>query len=161
MVLGVKPVLAQISTPTPVTGIQIQYVPPTNPAHQPIYDRLKRRQVLEQYKEFMSPLQLKTHLDVILRGCNGKPGASYQPSSQSIVYCYEYIEYIEKIAARGDVIPGVKREDIIVGDFVETLLHETSHAIFHLFDIPIFAREEDAADALAAFALLQLGKDVA
>src|SRR5262249_14773987 len=137
MVLATNSALAQISTPTPVVGIQIQYLPPTNPAHQPIYDRLKRRQVLEQYKEFMSPLQLKTHLDVILRGCDGKPGASYQLSSQSIIYCYEYIETIEKVAAKADLVPGVKREDIIVGDFVETLLHETSHAIFHLFDIPI------------------------
>jgi hypothetical protein len=161
LVLGTNPVMAQIALPQSVSGIQISYVPPTNPAHQKIYQRLVDRKVLEQYKEFMSPLLLKTHLFVRLQGCDGKPGASYVPSLQSIIYCYEYIEYIEKIAARGDVVPGVKREDIIVGDFVETLLHETSHAIFHLFDIPIFAREEDSADALAAYVLLQLGTDVA
>ena len=35
------------------------------------------------------------------------------------------------------------------------------HAVFDILKIPVFGREEDAADALAAFVLLQFGKDVA
>ena len=53
--------------------------------------------------------------------------------------------------SRTNVLPGFRREDAIVGGFVSTLLHETGHAIFHLLDIPIFGREEDAADAIAAY----------
>ena len=45
-----------------VTGVQIEYKEPVNPAHRPIYERLKKRQVLEQYQEFMSPLKLKRSL---------------------------------------------------------------------------------------------------
>ena len=49
----------------------------------------------------------------------------------------------------------------MVGPFVDVLLHELSHAMFDLLKIPVFGREEDAADQLAAFILLQFGKDVA
>jgi hypothetical protein len=59
------------------------------------------------------------------------------------------------------VLPGFRREDAIVGGFVSTLLHETGHAIFNLLDIPIFGREEDAADAIAAYVSLQFGKTTA
>ena len=53
--------------------------------------------------------------------------------------------------AATNVLPGFRREDALVGGFVSTLLHETGHAIFYLLDIPIFGREEDAADAIAAY----------
>jgi hypothetical protein len=45
--------------------------------------------------------------------------------------------------------------------FTAVLLHELAHAIFDMLKIPIFGREEDAADQLAAFILLQFGNDVA
>jgi hypothetical protein len=44
---------------------------------------------------------------------------------------------------------------------VDVLLHEVAHAIFDILKIPIFGREEDAADQLAAFILMQFGHDVA
>jgi hypothetical protein len=38
--------------------IQISYVPPKNPAHESIFRLLKERQVLERFKEFLSPFRL-------------------------------------------------------------------------------------------------------
>ena len=64
---------------------------------------------------------------------------------------------MQRQVAETNVLPGFRREDAIVGGFVSTLLHETGHAIFYLLDIPIFGREEDAADAIAAYVALQFG----
>lgn len=50
-----------------------------------------------------------------------------------------------------------RREDAAVGGFVGVLLHETGHATFHLLGIPIFGREEDAADAVGSYVALQFG----
>ena len=150
------PAMAQMPKPQSVTGIVINYVEPTDPAHRAIYDRLRKRQVLEQYKEFMSPLQLKRALSVALQGCDGQVNAWY--SNGKITYCYEMVAVIENVVAKANPLPGFKLEDAIVGAFVQILLHETSHAVFDLLDVPLFGREEDAADALAEFVLLQFGE---
>src|SRR5262245_24553639 len=111
---GSTPAMAQPAAP----GLQITYVEPTNPAHRPIYERLKQRKVLEQYQEFMSPLKLPRSLQVVLQGCNGTVNAWFDGNAR-ITLCYEYIDLIEKVAAKGDAPPGFKREDAVVGPFVQ------------------------------------------
>ena len=74
-----------------------------------------------------------------------------------IVYCYELVAQMENDIASTNVLPGFRREDALVGGFVSTMLHETGHAIFYLLEIPIFGREEDAADAIASYVALQFG----
>jgi Putative metallopeptidase len=154
-----QPALAQGPTLHGVTGLQIEYKEPTNPLHRPIYDRLKHRAVLEQYREFMSPLRFRRSLTVALQGCNGVINAFHQ--SGKITYCYEFLAETHRQVAATNVLPGFRREDAIVAGFVSTLLHETGHAIFYLFDVPIFGREEDAADAIAAYVALQFGPTTA
>ena len=157
--LASQPAPAQMPVLRGVTGVQIEYKEPTNPAHRPIYERLKKRQVLEQYKDFMSPLKMNRSLNVALQGCNGVINAVHQAGR--IMYCYELIADMHRQVSETNVLPGFRREDAIVGGFVSTLLHETGHAIFYLFDIPIFGREEDAADAIAAYVALQFGRNTA
>lgn len=142
-----------------VTGVQIEYQAPIDPTYRPIYERLKNRRVLEQYKEFMSPLKLKRALNVSLLGCNGIVNAMHMGGR--ITYCYELVAEMERNVVASNLLPGFRREDAVVGGFVSTLLHETGHAIFHLLDIPIFGREEDAADAIAAYVSLQFGRTTA
>jgi hypothetical protein len=154
--LASDPVMAQMPVLRGVTGVQVEYKEPINPVHKPIYDRMRNRRVLEQYKEFMSPLKLPRSLNVALSGCNGIINAVHQ--SGRITYCYELVAHTQRQVAETNVLPGFRREDALVGGFVSTLLHETGHAIFYLLNIPIFGREEDAADAIAAFVALQFGK---
>jgi hypothetical protein len=153
-----QPALAQPSL-VGLTGLQIEYKEPTNPNHRPLHERLKRRSVLEQYRDFMSPLRFRRSLHVALQGCNGTINAFHQAGR--ITYCYEFLAETQRQVAETNVLPGFRREDAIVGGFVSTLLHETGHAIFYLFDIPIFGREEDAADAIAAYVALQFGAPTA
>jgi len=61
-------------------------------------------------------------------------------------------------AANRSKPPGIDQKTIVVGGFFHLLLHEVSHAIFDQFKTPIFGREEDAADQLAAYVVLNLDK---
>ena len=147
------------SESAPAGAIVINYVEPSDPAHRPIYDRLRERRVLEDFRDFLSPLKLPQPLEIRVQGCKGVINAWY--SSRSIAVCYEYIAWIRKMAAQGTPIEGISPGDAVMGPFVDVLLHELSHAVFDMLNIPLFGREEDAADQLAAFLLLQFGKDVA
>jgi hypothetical protein len=140
------------------SGVHVQYVEPVNAAHKRIYERLKKREVLEQFKQFMAPLRLKRPLYVSLEEC-GTPNAFHRDSR--IIYCYELVAQMENDIATTNILPGFRREDALVGGFVSTLLHEAGHAIFYLLEIPIFGREEDAADAIAAYVALQFGDKTA
>lgn len=142
--------------PNRVRGI---YVPPKNPAHQYIYDRLTQRRVLERLSEFLSPLRLPRELWLKLEGCDGTVNASYEDAVASV--CYEYIEYIYSNAPKEAVAGGLSPQDAVIGPTVDVFLHEVGHGVFDLLEIPVFGREEDAADMFAAYLQLQFGKDEA
>jgi hypothetical protein len=44
---------------------------------------------------------------------------------------------------------------------VQVALHQVAEVIFNVLELPVWGREEDAADKLAGFIMLQFGKDVA
>ena len=66
---------------------------------------------------------------------------------------------MESDIASTNVLPGSGARTRWSAGFVSTMLHETGHAIFYLLEIPIFGREEDAADAIASYVALQFGDD--
>ena len=53
-----------------------------------------------------------------------------------------------------------ERAEFVIGNGYYVLLHEFAHIIIHDFDIPILGNEEDAADTLAATALIRLDKQM-
>ena len=53
---------------------------------------------------------------------------------------------------------GVTPVDALLGPLIDTCLHEFGHAIFDMLRVPTFGREEDAADQVSAYIMLQLGK---
>jgi len=139
--------------------VSISYVPPTNPAHQQVYELLKERQSLEKLQEFLSPFRLQYPLHISLTGCDGEADAMY--SSDAIEICYEYIEDLRTYMPATATPAGIEPLDTLVGPFVDTVLHEFAHALFDNIGIPILGREEDAADQVGAYIYLQLGEDEA
>jgi hypothetical protein len=136
-----------------LSQVEITYMEPSEPALRPVYERLKKRQVLEDLQQFLSPLNLPRKLTVKLDQC-GSATVRFQPGGP-VVVCYEYIEEIERIAY------GPLRSDMIAGAFVQELLHEVARGVFDVLNVPIWGRVADAADNLAAFIMLQFGKEVA
>jgi len=157
-VLWGAPVAAQAPAAPVGNQIRIVYGEPKTPEHRIIYERLQKRRVLEDLQDFLSPLKLPKPLTIKTEAC-GVVNAYY--SSGAVTICYEYIAWIHQVARKVTLSNEISLEDAVVGPFVDVLLHEVSHAIFDLLQIPLFGREEDAADQLAAFILLQFGNDVA
>jgi len=143
--------------------IETVYVEPKDAAFQPVYQRLKKRQVLEQLQLFLAPLRLPRKLQVKIDQC-GAPVSDYKPGG-AVTICYEYIDQIEKLAPGGAVLVGsawiTTRDDALVGAVAITVLHEVAHAVFDVLNVPVWGREDDAADKVAGFIVLQLGKEVA
>jgi Putative metallopeptidase len=162
MVVGLtlwgSPVAAQGPAASAGGQVRISYGEPKNPLHRPIYERLQKRRVLEDLQEFLSPLKLPQPLTIKVESC-GAVNAYY--SNGAVTICYEYVAWIHQVARKVTLSNEISLEDAVVGPFVDVLLHEVAHAIFDLLKIPLFGREEDAADQLAAFILLQFGNDVA
>ena len=160
---GVRPDQAQPDpSSVPQIGnsqVDIAYVEPRDPAFAPIRERLMKRRVLEQLQQFLSPLRLPRKLLVKVDQCNGT-SARYEPGGP-VTICYEYVAQIEKIAPKETPPGSLPRESMIVGAFVQSMLKEVALAVFDILDVPVWGREDDAADKLAGFIMVQFGKEVA
>jgi Putative metallopeptidase len=137
--------------------IVIDYVEPLNPAHRPIHDLLKAEQALERVRELLVPVRWPRTLRLELKGCDGEANAWYEEAVVTV--CYEYLDDMWRSANSRRRPPTITREDAFVGPFADTFLHEASHALFDLLKIPLLGREEDAADQLAAYYVLQFPKE--
>jgi Putative metallopeptidase len=140
--------------------IEFEYVKPTQSHLIAIYERLKKREVLERLSAFLAPLRLPVVLRLTTMQCDDT-NAYWEGREKGLKICYEYVDWVERLAPLEPTPEGFTREDVIIGGFVEVALHEMGHAVFDLFSIPMFGREEDAADQIAGFIMLQFGKDVA
>ena len=136
--------------------VRYEYVPPKNPAHQPIYDHMKQARTLELLRELLKPIRLPYILLYKVQDCDGVKNASYD--DEVITVCYELLADFVKNAPDKDLPDGVSRADTIIGPVLDTFLHETGHAVFHMIGIPVLGREEDAADQFSAYIALKLPK---
>ena len=134
--------------------IQIEYVPPKNPAFQQIYDTLKQRQTLEKLQQILSPFKLPVDMTIKTTEC-GMSNAWYQRTTLTI--CYEYLADILKNLPPEAAPSGVTQTDAILGQFYYVVFHEMGHAMFDALNVPLFGRPEDAADQFAAYLMLHLG----
>jgi len=137
--------------------ISIEYVPPKNPAHAAIYDRLRARGALEMLQEIFDPVKLPLDVSIKTQGCDGVSNAWY--SRPTLTICYEYVDDIRKTIPAEPTADGITPEDAMVAQFFYVTAHEMGHAVFDLLDVPIFGHTEDAADNFAAYMMLLLGKD--
>jgi hypothetical protein len=159
--LVAQPARAQIPPELKNDKISFAYVPPDSPRLQPIMELLKNRQLLEKLAAFLSPLQLPHAFYLVARECK-EPNAFYNPPNWRIDICYEMIELIEKVAPQpNNPVDGFTHDEVVIGSFVGVLIHEVGHAVFDMFNVPVFGREEDAADEMAAFLAVQFNKQVA
>ncbi len=141
---------------------------PMNPERTGVRQRMMTRRVLEEYAEFLSPLRLPHTLKLFASDCAGTKFDSpyYNPGLRAINMCYSFSTLAEGWFK--NLITNHRNEkwwtpalveQLLAGVYVAVLLHETGHAVFDLMDAPVFGRQEDAADQMAAFVALQFGKD--
>lgn len=133
-----------------------EYVEPKNPEHRPLYEALKKIQILEKFQEFLSPLRFPIKVTLKLRGCDGVVNATFW--DDAIQICYEYLEWVMRQAPKAEKM-GLAPRDALIGPTVDVFLHEAGHAVLEVLEIPFFGREEDSADYFATYVLLQFAKD--
>lgn len=141
--------------------IRIEYVPPKNPKHETAYKLVQQRGALEMMKKVFTPLKLPIPVTIKTIGCDGISNAYYQrvDKDASISICYEYLVDIWNIMPKESAAAMVTASDAVIGQLFFALAHEFGHATFDAFDIPVFGREEDAADQFATYYMLQFGED--
>jgi Putative metallopeptidase len=147
-----------------VNRLRIEYEPPKNPKHQMLYETIKERQVLEMLQHMLAPFRFPVEVTIKTMGCDGLINSwfSYDDSVPTIHMCYELLQDIIKMMPpEATPVLGVMPHDAVVGQFLFWSLHELGHAVFHIFEVPLLGREEDAADQFSVYLMLQFGKDQA
>jgi hypothetical protein len=136
--------------------VRVEYVTPKDAAHLRLHEVLTRARALEYVRELLSPLRLPQRLRMVLTECNGESNAWYENGADTI--CYELVHESVKNARAEPLPAGRETRDAIVGPLLDTVLHEAAHAVFELLKVPLFGREEDAADQFSAYLMLQYDK---
>ena len=145
-----------VTAKTKTNNVRIQYEEPSDPAYRSIYDRSKELRVLEYVQELLLPIRFPRPLTLKLKSCDGVVNAWYD--GDDVTVCYEFVSEILKNAPEHDAPAGITRQDTIAGSLLDVFLHEAGHAVFDMLSVPLFGREEDAADQFSAYIMLQYDK---
>jgi Putative metallopeptidase len=144
--------------PAPTDRVVIEYVEPVQPTHKPLERLLREHRALELVRDLLAPVRWPRPLRLELKGCDGVANAWYEDAVVTV--CYEYLEEISEKANSASRPAAITRDGALIGPLADVFLHEASHALFDMLSIPLLGREEDAADQLAAYYVLQLPKEV-
>jgi hypothetical protein len=143
--------------------IHIAYEEPKNAALNPIREMIMQRRGLEIYKELLSPFRMPEDLYIKAVDCDGVPNAYFfrEKEIPTIRICYDYLKEIHDKLPKETTKEGIEPRDALVGQLLFALMHEFGHAAFDLYQVPIFGRQEDAADQFATYVILQFGGEKA
>jgi len=123
-----------------------------------IYEALRKRQVVEELRDFLRPLHLPREIKLQVKEC----GAATVPyvSGQPVTVCYELIEQIGAVAKQVFADDSDAQQAMVIGGFIQATLVQTAYAVIDVLQLPVWGRMSDAADALAAFVLVEFGDDM-
>ena len=135
--------------------VSIEYAVPTNSEFQELYGLLKNRRALEKIQEIVGPFRFSEQLTIKTAEC-GAVNSYYQriDFKPTVTICYEFLKHVLDSLPNETTPAGVTPDDATVGQFLWVTLHEVGHATFDIFGVPIFGREEDAADNFATYIML-------
>lgn len=115
--------------------------------------RFKDRRIIEDITDSLNEtLSLPTDVHVTFKDC-GEANAWYQPSTKTITFCYEFMEFFHEKALE----MGKSEEDannIMIGATLFFFFHELGHCLIDVYDLPATGREEDSVDQLSTFILM-------
>ena len=123
---------------------------------------MKDARLLEEVAEDVNDsLRLPEDVALVADQC-GQANAAWNSAKKQITMCYELTdlnlrlfeedpEHEHAHPGDGDIVPAQAAVNATIGVF----FHELGHAVISLYDLPITGREEDVADQLAAYAILE------
>lgn len=117
----------------------------------------RKRRLLEGLTDQLSrQFTLSQPLKIGLGEC-GASNAYYRPDAKIIVMCLELIPDLMERMFRGHAGNGDRQRmaNTVVGALVFVVLHELGHALIDIERLPVLGREEDAADMISTYLILQ------
>lgn len=144
------------AAPPPSGSVKIRYEDAHTPTAQRGRQLMQDAKVLEDLaKHIEDTLILPSDLGVVGKQCDTN-NDFYDPPTNEIQLCYEAREHAEQLAAgngiRDPVTPAVD-------ETISAAYHELGHASLAIYQLAFTGREEDVADQLSAFMLLNPGAD--
>ncbi len=133
----------------------VEYIP--SPKYQSWENYLRENQVFEKVAEDLNKsLKLPLDVPIVFDEC-GEENAYYDAEGHRIVMCYELLQSITLSFASTDF-----EEPILSQKVTNTALyvfyHELGHALIDVLDLPATGREEDAADQVSTYILIDVGE---
>lgn len=130
----------------------VTYEDATTPEATAGRDLLQQAQGLEGLADIVNGLfLLPSDIPLIGSQCE-QVNAFWDPDAKTVTICYEFVDdALTEFQQANDDEP----ENSAVSTTIATFLHEVGHMAISLYDLPTTGREEDVADQLAAFMLLQ------
>jgi hypothetical protein len=140
--------------------IKIEYIEPTSDEFKATAALIKQVRGLETMQEILSPLVLPEDLTIRAKEC-GMVNAWYnrEDGKPIVTICYDMLaDYLKKLPKETTPV-GITPLDAAAGQAFWLVTHETGHAVFDIFRIPLMGHEEDAADNFATYIMLAFGKE--
>ena len=115
-------------------------------------DLMKNSKMLEVLAaDVNKSLKLPDDIALVGEQC-GRVTATWNAADRRIKICYELVDLSLRIFGDSDSPDSVAEA---TNSTIGTFFHELSHALISVYDLPFTGREEDVADQLAAFAILE------
>lgn len=137
------------------------YRPPQTSQVAPIAEQLRERQTLEKLTAVLNKfVRVPSQVPVVAQSC-GQTNAYYSPRQREIIICYELLQdHAVKLSRKySQKFSEGRLSHVLAAELTFVLLHEVGHSLFDMYQIPVLGKEEDAADAFAAFLLLSTNGD--
>ncbi len=136
-------------------SVPISYEQPGNKSDQLGAKLLKAADISGLADTLATTFELPKGISVkAVNGIDGGP--HYDPSNDTITYQYGFVALIYNVLQQSNPDWSPHHLGFAVGS-VESFIfeHEFTHALIHIYDLPVLGKEEDAADTLAALLLLK------
>jgi hypothetical protein len=158
------PLEVSASAPTEDKGdFKLSYVPVKDEELAHIEKVVKDSKLFERLIDDSNKrLSLPVDIPVIFRECSGEgedpTNAWYNAEDHSITMCYGLIKKSEDLF-RNNEKTEKDLEDAVLGSTAMTFYHEMGHALISIYKIAHTGKEEDAADELSTYILINESGD--
>ncbi|MFF1439808.1 DUF4344 domain-containing metallopeptidase [Streptomyces sp. NPDC058295] len=138
---------------TAAPSFTVRYDQPSSPDADDAAFVRERRLPEEAVRHVTALVRLNPPVVMTVRSCAGE-GPSYDPRSREVEICYDEISETRRLYQ--DAGQGLS-DDALSAVLLESLFHESAHAVIDVLDLAVRGKEEDFADQFAALMLLRQG----
>ncbi|QJT02354.1 hypothetical protein G9272_20160 [Streptomyces asoensis] len=140
---------------TAEASFTVRYDRPSGPDADAAAFVRERRLPEEAVRQVTALVRLKPPVVMSVRSCDGE-GPSYDPRTREVEICYDEIS--ETRGLYQDAGQSLS-DDALSAVLLESLFHESAHAVIDVLDLATRGGEEDFADQFAALMLLRQGAE--